>query len=312
MKFSLTLILSSLMLFLASCSTSPVKKTDSTFLNIKLQTSNKNKEIILEHLLEQDFNFSVEFNIENSYKLNNNIVSSNLKYFCNSFIQDQNMHLETLIFNSTRNNKKKILIIYSKNYEKDASKIRNKYPNELYFYLDREDYEYRIREILGVNNSFNKNTQILSFDKSLKIEHSPRIRNDISKIYYLLDYDFGKTVVPIVRNYAFEIDSYSSSEIFHDASNIKKLVDFENLYIPLSDEMLEKIKKNKNIKSIENELEKLLIEDLVLIEKVYQNNLFRKNLMLNTSTQRIQNNNKCIKRNLSISRISSNEISSLP
>ena len=312
MKFSLTLILSSLMLFLASCSTSTVKKTDSTFLNIKLQTSNKNKEIILEHLLEQDFNFSVEFNIENSYKLNNNIVSSNLKYFCNSFIQDQNMHLETLIFDSTRNNKKKILIIYSKNYEKDASKIRNKYPNELYFYLDREDYEYRIREILGVNNSFNKNTQILSFDKSLKIEHSPRIRNDISKIYYLLDYDFGKTVVPIVRNYAFEIDSYSSSEIFHNASNIKKLVDFENLYIPLSDEMLEKIKKNKNIKSIENELEKLLIEDLVLIEKVYQNNLFRKNLMLNTSTQRIQNNNKCIKRNLSISRISSNELSSLP
>ena len=312
MKFSLTLILSSLMLFLASCSTSPVKKTDSTFLNIKLQTSNKNKEIILEHLLEQDFNFSVEFNIENSYKLNNNIVSSNLKYFCNSFIQDQNMHLETLIFDSTRNNKKKILIIYSKNYEKDASKIRNKYPNELYFYLDREDYEYRIREILGVNSSFNKNTQILNFDKSLKIEHSPRIRNDISKIYYLLDYDFGKTVVPIVRNYAFEIDSYSSSEIFHDASNIKKLVDFENLYIPLSDEMLEKIKKNKNIKSIENELEKLLIEDFVLIEKVYQNNLFRKNLMLNTSTQRIQNNNKCIKRNLSISRISSNELSSLP
>ena len=312
MKFSLTLILSSLMLFLASCSTSPVKKTDSTFLNIKLQTSNKNKEIILEHLLEQDFNFSVEFNIENSYKLNNNIVSSNLKYFCNSFIQDQNMHLETLIFDSTRNNKKKILIIYSKNYEKDASKIRNKYPNELYFYLDREDYEYRIREILGVNSSVNKNTQILNFDKSLKIQHSPRIRNDISKIYYLLDYDFGKTVVPIVRNYAFEIDSYSSSEIFHDASNIKKLVDFENLYIPLSDEMLEKIKKNKNIKSIENELEKLLIEDLVLIEKVYQNNLFRKNLMLNTSTQRIQNNNKCIKRNLSISRISSNELSSLP
>ena len=312
MKFSLTLILSSLMLFLASCSTSPVKKTDSTFLNIKLQTSNKNKEIILEHLLEQDFNFSVEFNIENSYKLNNNIVSSNLKYFCNSFIQDQNMHLETLIFDSTRNNKKKILIIYSKNYEKDASKIRNKYPNELYFYLDREDYEYRIREILGVNSSVNKNTQILNFDKSLKIQHSPRIRNDISKIYYLLDYDFGKTVVPIVRNYAFEIDSYSSSEIFHDASNIKKLVDFENLYIPLSDEMLEKIKKNKNIKSIENELEKLLIEDLVLIEKVYQNNLFRKNLMLNTSTQRIQNNNKCIKRNLSILRISSNELSSLP
>ena len=32
--------------------------------------------------------------------------------------------------------------------------------------------------------------------------------NDISKIYFLLDYSFGKTVVPYVRNYAFKIDSY--------------------------------------------------------------------------------------------------------
>ena len=150
------------------------------------------------------------------------------------------------------------------------------------------------------------------FDKSLKIQHSPRIRNDISKIYYLLDYGFGKTVVPIIRNYAFEIDSYSSSEIFHDASDVKKLVDFENINTPLSNELLKKIQKNKNIKSIRNELEKLLIEDFLLIEMIYQNNLFKKDLTLNTSSQKIQNTNKCIKRNLSISRLSSIELSSLP
>jgi len=311
MKFSLTLILSCLILFLTSCSI-PQKKTDSIFSNIEIQTSNKNKEIILEEMLEKNFDFSVSFDVENSYELNDNIINSNLKYFCNSFIQDQNKYLESLIFDLSKSDNKKILIIYSKNYEKHVFEIKKKHPNELYFYLDNENYETSIKEMLGITDSVNQFNKILNFDKSLKIQHSPRIRNDISKIYYLLDYDFGKTVVPIIRNYAFEIDSYSSSEIFHDASDVKKLVDFENLNTPLSNELLKKIQKNKNINSIRDELEKLLIEDFLLIEMVYQNNLFKKNLMLNTSAQRIQNNNKCIKRNLSVSRISSVEVSSLP
>ena len=311
MKFSLTLILSCLILFLASCSI-PQKKTDSFFSNIELQTSNKNKEIILEKMLEGDFDFSVSFNKESSYKLHNNIMSSSLKYFCNSFIQDQNKYLESLIFDSSKNNNKKILIIYSKNYEKDVFEMKKKHPNQLYFYLDTGNYETGIKEILGVEDSINQFNQIYNFDKNLKIQHSPRIRNDISKIYFLLDYDFGKTIVPIVRNYAFEIDFYSSSEILHGASDIKKLVDFENLNTPLSNELLKKIQKKKNIQSIGNELEKLLIEDFLLIEMVYQNNFFKDDLTLNTSAQKIQNNNKCIKRSLSISRISSVELSSLP
>ena len=312
MKFSLTLILSCLILFLASCSI-PQKKTDSIYSNIELQTSNKNKEIILEKILEEDFDFSISFNVENSYKLNNNIINSNLKYFCNSFIQDQNKYLESLIFDSSqKNNNKKILIIYSKNYEKELLQIKQKYPNELYVYLDNENYEVDLKDVLGVEDSIKQFNQILNFDKSLKIKHSPRKRNDISKIYFFLDYDLGKSVVPIVRNYAFEIDSYSSSEIFHGASDIKKLVDFENLNTPLSNELLKKIQKKKNIKSIKNELEKLLIEDFLLIEMAHQNNLFKKNLTLNTSTQKVQDNNKCIKRSLSVSRISSNELSNLP
>lgn len=311
MKFSLTLILSCLILFLASCSI-PQKKTDSIYLNIELQASNKNKEIILEKMLEEDFDFSISFNVENSYKLNNNIINSNLKYFCNSFIQDQNKYLESLIFDSSESNNKKILIIYSKNYEKELLQIKQKYPNELYVYLDNENYEVDLKDVLGVEDSIKQFNQILNFDKSLKIKHSPRKRNDISKIYFFLDYDLGKSVVPIVRNYAFEIDSYSSSEIFHGASDIKKLVDFENLNTPLSNELLKKIQKRKDIKSIKNELEKLLIEDFLLIEMVHQNNLFKKNLTLNTSTQKVQDNDKCIKRSLSVSRISSNELSNLP
>mgnify|MGYP003314855046 CR=1 FL=1 len=55
-----------------------------------------------------------------------------------------------------------------------------------------------------------------------EILHSPRIRNDISSIYFLTDYELGKTIVPIFRSYSLDINFYSSTEIFHEANDIKK------------------------------------------------------------------------------------------
>tara|TARA_B100001059_G_scaffold234289_1_gene276463 strand:+ start:910 stop:1812 length:903 start_codon:yes stop_codon:yes gene_type:complete len=300
------------MLFLVSCSTPEIKKTDSFFMNLKLKTSNKNKEIILENILEQNIIFSIDFNKEGSYILSDDILGSRLKYFCNDFIEDQNIYLESLIFDSYKIQNKKILIIFSEGFEEYAKELKRRYPDELYFYLDRNNYEDVIKEIFNVQNSIDKHVKISNLDKGLKIDHSPRIRNDISKIYFLLDYGFGKTVVPYVRNYAFKIDSYSSSEIFHEANDIKKLVDFENLYTSLSGELIRQIQQKNNIKSIRDELEKLLINDFLLIEKVYQNNLFEDNITLYSSNQDIQNNNKCIDRRFSIYKISSNDFSNLP
>ena len=55
----LTLIIFTLMLFLFSCSTPEIKKTDSFIMNLELQTSNKNKEMIIENVLEQNIIFSI-------------------------------------------------------------------------------------------------------------------------------------------------------------------------------------------------------------------------------------------------------------
>lgn len=302
MKFSLTLILSSLMLFLASCSTSPVKKTDSTFLNIKLQTSNKNKELILEHLLEQDFNFSVEFNIENSYKLNNNIVSSNLKYFCNSFIQDQRNILEKNIFNTKKSENKKVLVIYSNSFKNIYFDLAKKYPQHEYLFVNNSNYESAIKKILNVDSSLDKYLHISSMYQENEILHSPRIRNDISSIYFLTDYELGKTIVPIFRNYSLDINFYSSTEIFHEANDIKKLVDFESTYIPVNDKLIKNI-ANKKTPLIKDEIERILINDFLMIEKIYQNNLFRRNIFPESGNLKIQRSG-CINRNLSLWKVS--------
>ena len=88
MKFSLTLILFSLIIF-SSCTSIPGKNNSKLKLQLNIQTSNKNKEKIIESLLKDDVIFSVNFNNGGTYLMEDDVLNSNLKYFCISFIQDQ-------------------------------------------------------------------------------------------------------------------------------------------------------------------------------------------------------------------------------
>ena len=310
MKFSLTLMTLCSMLFLASCVSSTNTEKGKALLDLDLQTSNKNKEIILEYLLNENIKFSIDFDKNDSYQLSNDLLESNLKYFCRSFTEEQHDLLELKVFDKIDNLNKKVLIIYSKEFENLSEDLKKKYPQELYYLLDESDYDKEVKRILEVNRSIDRHLDISNLDKDLKIDHYPRIRNDISKIYFLLDYDLGKTIVPLVKNFALNIDSYSSTQIFHDANDYKKLADFESVFIPIQDEMIKTIVVEKDIKNIKNEFEKMLIADYLLLEKVYQNNLFRQEIFLRTTSEKITKN-KCIKRNLSFSKVDLGVLSNL-
>ena len=69
------------MLFIASCSTTPNKRASQLELDLILQTSNKNKEIIIESLLKENIKFSVNFENKDSYILKDDVLNSNLKFF---------------------------------------------------------------------------------------------------------------------------------------------------------------------------------------------------------------------------------------
>jgi len=302
MKFSLTLILTCLIIFISSCSISQKQNFVKPDINLRIETSNKNKEIIIESLLKDGAIFSVNFSDEDSYFLEDNILNSNLKYFCKGLLQDERDVLEKNIFKNKKDVNKKVIVIFSENYASIALLLSDKYPEEEYFMISSGDFDSQIKRILKVDLS-NRNFDNLSkLDASLKISHSPRIRNDIASIFYITDYDIGKTIVPIFRSYALNIDTFSSSEIFHDANDIKKLVDFENTYIPITKKMIENISKKQN-SLIKNEFENTLIKDFLNIEKTYQNNLFRENLIPDSGNKKIKRNG-CVDRDLNFWRVS--------
>ena len=302
MKFSLTLILTCLIIFISSCSISPRQDYVKPDINLKIETSNKNKEIIIQSLLTDGNKFSIDFNDEDSYFLEDNILTSNLKYFCKNLIEEEREVLEKNIFGNKKEVNKKVIVIFSENYMNVATLIKNKYPEEEYIMIKAGDFDSQIKKILNVDLSARNYNDLAKFDPSIEISHSPRIRNDIASIYYITNYENGKTIVPILRSYALNIETFSSSEIFHDANDIKKLVDFENTYIPITKKMIENISKKQDFLII-NEIERTLIRDFLIIEKINQNNLFRENFLPDSGNRKIKRNG-CIDRDLSLWKVS--------
>ena len=304
MKFSLTFFLGSLLLFMVSCTSIPNQNKSNLNINLAIQTSNKNKELIIESLFESNIEFTISFDELGSYELPDNLIDSKMKYFCNSLLQDERNLIESSVFNS--NQTKNVLVVYSPKYVNYVKNLKEKYPNELFLSVDNSNYEDKVKEILNVISSLDKYSIVNKIDKSIKIEHEPRVRNDISKIYFITNYELGKTLVPTFRSYSLNIDLYSTSEIFYDASDLKKLADFEDSYIPVSNKYINKIGAN-DASNIKINIEKILIEDFLTIENVFQNNLFYENYELNTGNARIKRNN-CLKRDLYLWKVSTNNI----
>ena len=246
--------------------------------------------------------FSIDFNDEDSYFLEDNILTSNLKYFCKSLVEEEREVLEKNIFRNKKEVDKKVFVIFSENYTNVAKLLKNKYPEEEYIMVKTGDFDSQIKKILNVDLSTKNYNDLAIFDTSIEISHSPRIRNDIASIYYITNYESGKTIVPILRSYALNIETFSSSEIFHDANDIKKLVDFENTYIPITKKMIENISKKQDSLII-NEIERTLIRDFLIIEKINQNNLFRENFLPDSGNRKIKRNG-CIDRDLSLWKVS--------
>ena len=272
----------------------------SSDLMLSIRTSEKNKEMLVESLLQENILFSISFS-ENDFFINDDVFASNLKFYCQSFIEEQNNKLENRLLRE-----EKILIVFSSEYEEDANALMLNNSDHIYLRINGDDYENKLQKILEINNSYNKAELVSGFDKSLKIEHTPRLRQDLNKIYFLVGYNEGKSVVPFVKSFSTDLQLFSSTRIFHEADSLNDLADFENLTIPVSKNFIAKAEKN-NFDNLKKKFENLLLEDYINIEKAYQNNIVNSKIILNTGLTQI-NRGACVERNLGFWNIDINSI----
>ena len=276
-------------------------------LNLKIKTPNKNKELIIESLLKENIKFNVDFNSSNGFELEENILNSKNKFFCKSFKDEQHELIDKSVFNVDRDFSKKILIVYSSEYIKKVEKLKMDYPNEIYHLIDSVNIESDVQKLLKAYDSNRRLSFIESLDKKITIEHFPRSRNDIDKVYFLLDYKLGKTIVPIYRNLDFGSKLFSNTEIIYGANKVNDLADFEGILIPINKQMIERIAQIKDITNLENEFEKMMVSDYLILEKFTNNNFYGSEIYLSTGFVNI-NGNECISRNIPMWKIDINEI----
>ena len=265
--------------------------------NLKVKTSKKNKELIIESLLKENIKFNIDFNSPNSFELKEDILNSKNKFFCTSFIDEQQKLIDKNVFILDRDLSKKILIVYSKENLKNVERLKKDYPDEIYHLIDPSNLESDVQKLLKAYDSNQRLSLIESLDKKIAIEHFPRSRNDIDKVYFLLDYQLGKTIIPIYRNLDFGSKLFSNTKIIHGANKINDLADFESISIPVNKQMIKRIAEKNYITNIKSELEKMIIADYLILEKLKNNNFYSSEIYLSTGFADI-NLNECISRNI--------------
>jgi len=312
-KQSLTFITVFLLAILSSCagSNNNLKKNFLTEndireilskneLELNYLINDKNKEYFISSLLESGYRFNIVFD-NNGKKLRDKLTESNLSFFCNSFLDDQLYQLENILFYNN-NSKEKLIVAYSNEYKNRINALKEKYP-EVKFFLISSNFDEFTKQITGIESSLKRLNRLESLDRNITINHNPRERKDFNKIYFLTGYDIGKSLVPIFRSYLIKTEFYSTTELIMGASSLKELNDFENVMIPVPNYLFKEISLNKDIKNIEDEFNKALIEDLILAEAIYQSNINNINMMFKSGISKVSNG-QCISRNLPLWKIS--------
>ena len=88
----------------------PIENKKVLNIDLTIKTSNKNKELIIESLFKENILFSLDFDKEDSYELSNDLINSQMKYFCNSIIEEEKFLLNRKYLNQIKLKIKKFLL----------------------------------------------------------------------------------------------------------------------------------------------------------------------------------------------------------
>ena len=180
------------------------------------------------------------------------------------------------------------------------------YPNSKFYFLNNQNnYENFALSVIGIDSSIKRFNDLQKIDSSIAIKNSPREKKDFKKIYFLIEYNIGKSLVPIFRSYLIDTEFYSTIEILLGASSIKELNDFENIIIPVPAYFFDNLSSKIIIDNLKNELNQDLVEDLILAESIHQYNFYGKNVRFKSGMAKV-NRGQCIERELSMVKVSLN------
>lgn len=238
-------------------------------------TDDKNKNLLIKLSLELSQKSDLIFD-ENGVYVDKDLLNKPVGNFCNSYSNDQRQYLEKIIFQSETGSEDGVLVIFGDEYENYVNGLKKFYPEATYSKVNNKMYDDLISKSLGIYESKNRKSKLQGLDLNSEIEFTPRKKQDIKKIYVILEYEDAKTLVPILKNYVLDFPVFASTDMLYQIGDPKKIIDYEGVYFPLSNMTINNLmlKDFKNI-NVEEIFDKYILGELLMQERLYASGVSR-------------------------------------
>ena len=284
-------------------------------IRLKVNADERYKNYLIQAATNIDKKINIIFDEETpKININLNVLNETLPGFCNSFQNDQLNSVEKVIFSNDLLQAKDTLIIYEDIFSNQQYKLKNKYTNVRSTLYSEGQFDAFASNALGIQESLGRYKKINALLPNVKINNTPRVRQDIQNIYFLMTYKNAKGLVPAFRyNYSIGINSYASINLIKNISNISNIADFEYLIIPIQNQFDDDVSLNqfKKNSTVEDRLIYDNLFDLIIINYFLQNNI--KDAMVNGRSGMLSiKEGQCTSRELPLRKIISEGSFTLP
>ena len=232
-------------------------------------TNDKNKDLLIKLSLERMQRSDFIFNESGAY-IDQDLLNTPIGNFCDSYSNDQRRYLEKIIFESQTSYEDEILVIFGDEYQNYINGLKTFYPEATYTRVNSKMYDDLISKSLGIYESENRKSKLQRLDLNSEIKFTPRKKQNIKKIYVILEYEDAKTLIPILKNYVLDFPVFASTDMLYQIGDPKKIIDYEGVYLPLSNVTINNLmlKHYKNI-NVEEIFDKYILGELLMQERLY-------------------------------------------
>ena len=272
---------------------------------LKINNSNTFSLELIELVYKFDLPITIEWTDLNQNNIPQNLISEIPSGFCSSIYQDALQAINKEISASSNST----MIVYTKPYGDVQKLFTTQFPEIKSILFNEGDAQKFASQALEISQSHNRFKKITNLNPNQKLEFASRPRDDIKKIFLLLEPDQYKSVLPAFRYHGGEKFQYINFiSALESLNNVKQLLDFENSLVPISIYLSKGI-ENKEIVSLDQVIQKSMLNDWLLIEIMKQAGIRSADIIGMTGTLEFERNN-CTKRNLPIQRINSTWVTS--
>ena len=267
--------------------------------SLELKADQQYSKELIELIYKFGLPIQISWTEQNQNSVPENLLTDKVNGFCSSLHDDAIASINKEI---TRNSDS-ILAIYSEEYASFINALKLNDSSLIAIEYNSANYQEFSAKVLGIDYSEKRFKKISDLNPNQNIKFNPRPRTDLNQVLIFLKPQEYKSMIPALRYHGgsnFKYINFISS--MEDITDPKQLLDYEDSWVPISTNLISKV-RNDTLATLEKYLELGVLNEWLLINILEQAGV--KSAKINGVTGNIiYKPNSCTKRVIPLQKIS--------